>query len=58
MNIPGQGGSYPGITTVQPGAEQYELANLDSAPSFQMAPMERTLVKHQLGSASQGQYDS
>jgi hypothetical protein len=50
MNIPGQTGSYPGVTTVNPTAEQYELANLDSAPSFNVAPMDKTLVKHVMGS--------
>lgn len=46
MSIPGKTGSYPGVTTVNPTAEQYELANLDSAPSFSMTPMEKTLVNH------------
>jgi len=50
MNIPGQTGSYPGVTTVNPTAEQYELANLDSAPSFNVTPMDKTLVKHVMGS--------
>ena len=60
MNIPGQGGSYAGVTTVNPTAEQYELANLDSVPSFSVNPnqMEKNLVKNTMGSGSQGQYDS
>jgi hypothetical protein len=52
MNIPGQGGSYAGVTTVNPSAEQYELANLDSQPSFSSTPMEKTLTRHNVGSGS------
>jgi hypothetical protein len=39
------------------GNQQYELANMESQPSFYNAPMEKTLVKHLKGSVG-GTYDT
>ena len=52
-------GQFPAqqqVTETQTAGE-YQLANVDSQPSFYNNPMEKTLINHHKGSIV-GQYDS